>query len=69
MRTLNNFLIIIIFCLFNTSVYSSPKIDARTFILLDHNSGEILAEHEADQNIYPASMTKIMTAIIAFDLI
>ncbi len=69
MRILNIFFIIIIFCLFNTSLYSSPKIDARTFILLDHNSGEILVEHEADQNIYPASMTKIMTAIVAFDFL
>ena len=32
-------------------------------------SGEIIYEKEADISIYPASMTKIMTAIIAFDLI
>ena len=44
-------------------------IKARTAILLDYHSGEILYEKEADISIYPASMTKIMTAIIAFDLI
>ena len=44
-------------------------IKARTAILQDFHSGEILYEKEADISIYPASMTKIMTAIIAFDLI
>ena len=32
-------------------------------------SGEILYEKDADKSIYPASMTKIMTSIIAFDLL
>jgi len=45
------------------------KIKARTAILQDYLSGEILYEKDADKSIYPASMTKIMTAIIAFDLI
>jgi len=44
-------------------------IKARTAILQDFLSGEILYEKDADKSIYPASMTKIMTAIIAFDLI
>ena len=44
-------------------------IKARTAILQDFLSGEILYEKEPDKSIYPASMTKIMTAIIAFDLI
>ena len=44
-------------------------IKARTAILQDYLSGEILFEKEPDKSIYPASMTKIMTAIIAFDLI
>ena len=45
------------------------EIKARTAILQDFLSGEILYEKEADKSIYPASMTKIMTAIVAFDLI
>ena len=45
------------------------NVKARTAILQDYSSGEILYEKEADMSIYPASMTKIMTAIIAFDLI
>ena len=44
-------------------------IKARTAILQDYLSGEILFEKDADKLIYPASMTKIMTTIIAFDLI
>ena len=44
-------------------------IKARTAILVDYHSGEILYEKDADRKIFPASMTKIMTAIIAFDLI
>ena len=53
------------------SQISFAKIDikARTVILQDFLSGEILYEKEADESIYPASMTKIMTSIIAFDLI
>ena len=34
-------------------------------ILIDADSGEVLAEHNSKEQIYPASMTKIMTAIIA----
>tara|TARA_B100000674_G_scaffold477588_1_gene473619 strand:- start:1552 stop:2703 length:1152 start_codon:yes stop_codon:yes gene_type:complete len=49
--------------------YSNIEIQARTAILQDFLSGEILYEKEPDRSIYPASMTKIMTAIIAFDLI
>jgi len=48
---------------------ASVDIKARTAILQDFLSGEILYEKEADRSIYPASMTKIMTSIIAFDLI
>ena len=44
-------------------------IKARTAILLDYHSGEILFEKDADRKIFPASMTKIMTSIVAFDLI
>jgi D-alanyl-D-alanine carboxypeptidase (penicillin-binding protein 5/6) len=49
--------------------YANFDINARTVILQDYYSGEILYEKEPDKSIYPASMTKIMTAIIAFDLI
>ena len=49
--------------------FANPNIDARTGILVDYHSDEILYEFDADSQIYPASMTKIMTSIIAFDLL
>ncbi len=52
-----------------TLVFADLEIKARTAILQDYLSGEILYEKEPDRSIYPASMTKIMTSIIAFDLI
>ena len=47
--------------------YANFDVKARTAILLDYHSGEILYEKDPDRKIFPASMTKIMTAIIAFD--
>ena len=65
-----NFLITILITFFiSNSVHSNIEIKARTAILQDFLSGEILYEKEPDRSIYPASMTKIMTSIIAFDLI
>ncbi len=55
--------------LFSSNAISEFQIKARTAILQDFNSGEILYEKDADISIYPASMTKIMTTIIAFDFI
>ena len=54
---------------FISSSFSDFEVKARTAILQDFLSGEILYEKEPDRSIYPASMTKIMTSIIAFDLI
>ena len=60
---------ILIFLFLITPAKSEFDVDAATVILQDYYSGEILFEKEADLSIYPASMTKIMTSIIAFDLI
>tara|TARA_B100000902_G_scaffold388667_1_gene434662 strand:- start:2096 stop:3244 length:1149 start_codon:yes stop_codon:yes gene_type:complete len=60
---------LIIFLSLSSSVFASPNIQARTAILLDYHSDEVLYELDPDSQIYPASMTKIMTAIVAFDLI
>ena len=62
-------LLIILFLNFTFATFANPNIEARTGILVDYHSDEILYELEADAQIYPASMTKIMTAIIAFDLL
>ena len=55
--------------LFSQKVFAQIEIDARYLIVQDHLSGQILLEKEADEQIYPASLTKIMTSIVAFDLI
>jgi len=60
---------IVIFFILILPVKAEFDIKATTAILQDYLSGEILFEKEADASIYPASMTKIMTSIIAFDLI
>ena len=50
-------------------VKANFDIKASTAILQDYHSGQILYEKYSNEKIYPASMTKIMTTIIAFDLI
>ena len=62
-------IIIIIFLSINSILSANPNVQARTGILVDYHSDEILYEQDPDAQIYPASMTKIMTAIVAFDLI
>ena len=68
MKNILNFFIIYLLININT-LQANFDIDAKTAILQDYLSGEILFEKDADLSIYPASMTKIMTSIIAFDLI
>ena len=63
------FLTLLITILLTLNSNAAFKIKARTAILQDFLSGKILYEKDPDKSIYPASMTKIMTAIIAFDLI
>ena len=66
--------ILLLLLIFYTTLVSKANssefnIEAKTAILQDYLSGEVLYEKEADLRIFPASMTKIMTTIIAFDLI
>ena len=61
--------IVTLFALLTFNANANFDIKARTAILQDFLSGEILYEKDPDKSIYPASMTKIMTAIIAFELI
>ena len=66
-KIIKSFIILSVLLTFNS--HAKIEIKARTAILQDYHSGEILYEKEPDRSIYPASMTKIMTSIIAFDLI
>ena len=70
MKKIFLFLIVIFFSLVPNS-YAAKKIsiDAISSILIDYHTNDVLFEDNADHKIYPASMTKIMTAIVAFDLL
>ncbi len=63
------FIILVIFLKFIVTAYANPSLNIRTGILMDYHSDEILFELDPDAQIYPASMTKIMTSIVAFDLL
>ncbi len=63
-------LLLLIFFMLNFNILQANiDVKARTAILQDFLSGEVLYEKNPDTSIYPASMTKIMTSIIAFDLL
>ena len=63
------FIILLLHLSLISTIFADPKINARTGILVDYDSDQVLYEFDADAQIYPASMTKIMTSIIAFDLL
>jgi D-alanyl-D-alanine carboxypeptidase (penicillin-binding protein 5/6) len=44
---------------------AAPKLQASGYLLIDATNGEVLVEHNADQPLPPASLTKMMTAYIA----
>ena len=69
MKHIKILFIILIFSLYQQISHSEIEIDARYVIIQDHLSGKILYEQDPDSKIYPASMTKIMTAIVVFDLL
>ena len=69
-KTVKTFILKFLFFLYWLNPANAAfEIKASTAILQDYLSGEILYEKDADLQIYPASMTKIMTSIIAFELI
>ena len=43
-----------------------PQLAAKAWLLLDMQSGQSLVEHNADQRIEPASLTKLMSAYLTF---
>ena len=46
-----------------------PRVNAKAYFLIDHQSGHVLAERNADKKIEPASLTKLMTAyVVLFEI-
>ena len=49
-----------------TPVPKAPAIGAKSYLLQDFDSGQSIAEKDADQPMEPASITKLMTAYVVF---
>lgn len=52
----------------SSSTTQGPKIDAQTAVLIDADSGQVLIDKDMNKQMYPASITKIMTGLIAAEL-
>lgn len=50
-----------------TPIPSPPAIQAAGYILIDSDSGRVLAEERADEHMEPASITKLLTGYIVFE--
>lgn len=48
----------------NIIIPKAPQVAAKAYVLMDANTGHILIEHNADERLPPASLTKIMTSYI-----
>ena len=76
MQIRTQFILFIFLSTFLSSIFAAPalipappRVNAKAYLLLDHNSGQILAEHNADEKIEPASLTKLMTAyVVLFEI-
>lgn len=63
------FCFIFLLLMYNTTSYAEPlpQIDTKAAILVDVSSGQILFTKDSEEQLYPASTTKIMTAILAIE--
>ncbi len=72
-RVLSLFLICILFLSLAAepvhAAVPSLEVEAKAALLLDADTGEVLYEKEAEHKLYPASLTKIMTALLVFDAV
>lgn len=48
-----------------TAIPSAPPLAASSYVLMDADTGKVLVEHNAEKELPPASLTKLMTAYIA----
>lgn len=53
--------------LWNNKVVKAPILNVQSYVLMDEESGNILAEKDANQRIAPASLTKMMLLYIVFE--
>ncbi len=71
MKLMRNLLsLILLFAVFSCSalaIAEPPMIEASAYIAVETESNTILLEHNADEQLYPASVTKLLTALTAFE--
>ena len=67
-NTLKSSILSICLILFTFSTHAIESI-AKTALLIDLSTGEILLDKNSNERTYPSSMTKIMTALMAFEKI
>ena len=68
-KLLSAFLGLLLLTSASAQTITPPTVAARTWLLLDASSQQVLASHEADARIEPASLTKIMTVYLTFSAI
>jgi len=64
LATTTTLLLISTSTLANTVIPNQPTVAAKSFILIDHTTGKILASSNENQQLHPASLTKLMTSFI-----
>jgi len=62
------FIILFMTIISNRNIYATPTLDCTSDILIDADSGRILHGHKENMKIYPASLTKLLTALTVLDL-
>lgn len=69
MNRLRPLLLACVLALVTTVTHASnePKLEARSWLLVDVTSGQILHSKDPDERVEPASLTKLMTAYLAFN--
>ena len=62
-------LLLPLFGAFSADAYEDFDLDAKAGLLIEADTGEILYEKNAHQENYPASLTKVMVALLVFEAI
>ena len=53
--------------IFAAKIPDPPTIDAKSYVLMDYASGEVLAEQNGDLRVGPASITKVLLTYVVYD--
>ncbi len=67
MKTLISALVLAFSLAAGAQMPQPPEIAARSYLLMDVTTGQVLAEKDAESSVEPASLTKLMTAYLVFD--